>query len=272
MILADAGYAVVLACVVAYYWERMGRSAGGRGFRRVAALGLVMALLYGIMVGSFFGLSPAPDSLLGRLKILDINDIDFMMQMSIIIGCLHLSLANAVVAYRAGDFSAKLQPLGWIAAIFGGLFLWLKPASSIGTVLLLGGLAAVAIFASNRKIDSLKSALLRLLDGLKALSGVSGMFGDILSYLRLFALGLSSASLAITFNQLAEQVREGLPGLGLLLSILVLILGHGINLGLGIISGFVHGLRLNFLEFFKWGIAEEGHLFQPFAKKEVKHE
>ena len=90
-----------------------------------------------------------------------------------------------------------------------------------------------------------------------------------MSYLRLFALGLASASLALTFNQLADQVYQAVPGLGLLLSILILLLGHSINLVLGIISGFVHGLRLNFIEFFNWGIADEGYPFQAFAKKEM---
>ena len=97
---------------------------------------------------------------------------------------------------------------------------------------------------------------------------VSKLFGDVMSYLRLFALGLASASLALTFNQLAAQVQQAVPGLGLLLSFLILLLGHGINLLLAIISGFVHGLRLNFIEFFNWGLSEEGYPFQAFAKKE----
>jgi V/A-type H+-transporting ATPase subunit I len=90
----------------------------------------------------------------------------------------------------------------------------------------------------------------------------------VMSYLRLFALGLASASLALTFNQLAGQVQQAVPGLGLFLSLLILILGHGINLSLGIISGFVHGLRLNYIEFFNWSLPEEGSAFQAFAKKE----
>jgi V/A-type H+-transporting ATPase subunit I len=112
--------------------------------------------------------------------------------------------------------------------------------------------------------------LLRLLDGLAALTNITKIFGDVLSYLRLFALGLASASLAITFNQLAVQVQGAFPGLGLLLGILILILGHSINLGLAIISGFVHGLRLNFIEFFNWGLSEEGYPFRAFAKKEME--
>ena len=92
----------------------------------------------------------------------------------------------------------------------------------------------------------------------------------MLSYLRLFALGLASASLAITFNQLATDVAAAAPGLGLLFKILILTLGHTLNLALAIISGVVHGLRLNFIEFFNWGMDEEGYPFRPFHKKEAE--
>ena len=102
------------------------------------------------------------------------------------------------------------------------------------------------------------------------LTGAMGMFGDVLSYMRLFALGLASASLALTFNDLATQIRDAIPGLGLLLALLLLLLGHAINLGLAIMSGVVHGLRLNFIEFYKWGVPGEGKAFQKFARKEVK--
>ena len=55
-----------------------------------------------------------------------------------------------------------------------------------------------------------------------------------------------------------------------LLALLLLLLGHAINLGLAIMSGVVHGLRLNFIEFYKWGVPGEGKAFQKFARKEVK--
>jgi V/A-type H+-transporting ATPase subunit I len=269
MIMADVGYALVLGGVVAYYWKTMGASPGGRRFRLVAVAGLGATAIYGMMVGSYFGVTPPESSLLHRLRILDVNDIDTMMKVSIIIGCLHLALANGIVAYRAGGLPASGPPLGWIGAIFGGLMLWLGP-QLIGGLLLAAGILMIGIFSSTRPVDSVKSAALRVLDGLVALTSITKMFGDVLSYMRLFALGLSSASLAMTFNQLAGQLQEALPGLGLLLALVVLILGHGINLGLCIMSGFVHGLRLNVIEFFNWGLAEEGSPFRAFAKKEMK--
>ena len=95
-------------------------------------------------------------------------------------------------------------------------------------------------------------------------------FGDVLSYMRLFALGLASASLALTFNDLAAGARNALPGLGVLVGGLILVLGHTLNLALGVMSGVVHGLRLNFIEFYNWGLPEEGMAFRRFARKEVR--
>ena len=277
MILSDAGYALVLAALVLVYWQPMGNNAGGRRFRVLSVVGLVTAVIYGVLVGSYFGAGPEQIPRLGplltRLKVLNINDYGAMMQLSIAIGCLHIACANTVVAIQAGGFAEKAKPLGWIVVILGGWALSLGGGeagstlgSHLGIGLMIGGFLVIFLggFISSRH----QSSVLRLVDGLGGLTGISKLFGDVMSYLRLFALGLASASLALTFNQLADQVHQAVPGLGLLLSILILILGHGVNLLLGIISGFVHGLRLNFIEFFNWGIAEEGYPFQAFAKKE----
>ena len=110
----------------------------------------------------------------------------------------------------------------------------------------------------------------RLLQGLQGLTRFSNAFGDSLSYLRLFALGLASASLASTFNDLAEQVRAAVPGIGLFFGLVIALLGHGLNFVLSLSSGFIHGLRLNFIEFFNWSISEEGYPFKAFARKETR--
>ena len=67
---------------------------------------------------------------------------------------------------------------------------------------------------------------------------------------------------------MAHAVHETLPGLGLLAAGLVLIVGHTLNLLLGLMGAVVHGLRLNLIEFFNWGMREEGELFRPFERKE----
>jgi V/A-type H+-transporting ATPase subunit I len=112
--------------------------------------------------------------------------------------------------------------------------------------------------------------LLRIMDGIFSLKGLLNVFGDVLSYMRLFALGLASASLAMTFNDLAKDAYTSIAGGGLLIAILILLIGHGLNLILSLMSGVVHGLRLNYIEFYNWGQTEEGTPFQTFARKEIK--
>lgn len=273
MILADAGYAVVLALLIGLLWKSMGRTPGGRHFRILACVGLSFAAVYGVLAGSYFGVEPAEGSLLRQFKILDLNNYEAMMKLSIIVGCLHLIVANAIVAVREINISRRAKPLGWIAIILAGLLMYVGAGTAslvhLGIGLGVGGAVTILMLSSDRQVGSIGDALLRLLDGLGSLTNLSKLFGDVMSYLRLFALGLASASLALTFNQLAQQVYEAGITLAVPIALLILVLGHSINLLLAIISGFVHGLRLNYIEFFNWSLSEEGYPFEAFAKKEL---
>jgi V/A-type H+-transporting ATPase subunit I len=197
------------------------------------------------------------------------------MKLSVGIGVLHLVLAHLEQAWLKRDRVAAWAHAGWIAAMLGGFALWL--GGEEGSPRWLGetglwvvglGLLAVFAFASEQAVRDLRGALLRLLDGVRALTGVTRVFGDVLSYLRLFALGLASASLALTFNDLARQAGQ-VQGMGLLFAILILLAGHLLNLLLAVMSGVVHGLRLNYIEFYNWALSGEGYAFQPFKKKET---
>ena len=142
------------------------------------------------------------------------------------------------------------------------------PVERVGWTALSVGFACVFLFSSGRPLASkrLGDWVGRIVDGLLGLTNISKAFGDTLSYLRLFALGLASAQLAVTFNDLAAGAYQ-VPGLGIVLALLILGVGHGVNLLLGIMSGVVHGLRLNCIEFFNWSLTDEGYPFQPFCKK-----
>ena len=279
MIVADAGYGLVLTLLTAYLWRRMGKSAGGRRSRNVLATIAGFTVLYGVICGSYFGVSPSDTSLLGHLKILDAQSQSVMMPLTIIIGVLHLSLANAVSAWLARGSTAALAPLGWIAVMFGGTLasmptfldmseMFATIVTRLGTVVLVGGFVAVFLFSSERPLWTwnIKDHLLRIVDGFKGLTGISGLFGDVLSYLRLFALGLSGGKLSATFNDLGSSAWDS-AGFGVILAIAIVLLGHTLNLLLSIMSGVVHGLRLNCIEFFKWGLPEEGYPFKHVCKE-----
>jgi V/A-type H+-transporting ATPase subunit I len=275
MILGDAGYGALLLAGLLAGWRRLGRSERGRAYR---LLGLSLAgctIAYGALVGSYFGLSPPPGSLLDHVHILSLDDFASMMKLSIIIGVGHITLANAICAYINRGRRTALANVGWIAALVGALTLWLAnmdggAGRQLGIVLMLAGLGLVVLFSSARPVNRPRDHLLRLLGGIASLQKALTAFGDVLSYMRLFALGLASASLAITFNDLARDVFQASPGIGLLGAILILAVGHALNLGLALMSGVVHGLRLNFIEFFNWGLPEEGSAFRRFAREEVE--
>jgi len=276
MILADAGYAAVLGVLLAVYWRRLDQSPIGRRLRTLAAVLVGVALCYGVLVGSYFGVSPPPESLWARFRLLNVRDFDTMMKLAVAIGVLHLALANLQQVILKRCRGTAWAHVGWIGVMLGGFAMWLGNAEgafhwlgSAGRWTLGLGLGAVFVFGSDRPVRDVRSALLWVLDGVKGLSNVTKIFGDVLSYLRLFALGLASASLALTFNDLARQVASEMPGLGLLFAILILLVGHVLNLLLSVMSGVVHGLRLNFIEFYNWALLGEGYPFRPFTKKEA---
>ncbi len=277
MIMADAGYALILAIPLLWFYKRIGRSVGGKRFRSLALMIVIAGFIYGVLTGSYFGYEPGTDTWLGSLRLLPSHDVTWMMLFSLGVGCLHLILANAAAAFSGHTLSSRLKPVGWIAVILAGVLLFVSRGavakstlSDTGIALLALGALLLIFFGSDRPVTSLKAGLLRILEGLSSLTNITKLFGDTLSYLRLFALGLASASLAFTFNSLAGKVRGSLPGFGVLFALLVLLVGHTLNLSLGIISGLVHGLRLNVIEFFNWSLSAEGSPFAAFRKKETK--
>lgn len=270
MILADAGYAAVLGLGVLVFWRRLGGSEGGRRFRPLLVTIIVASLVYGVLVGSYFGIAPPEGSALGRLHILDMGNSQIMMGVAVLVGGLHVVLANVMDARRYRHWPDRLASLGWAGAVGGGLLVGAGAAlpsvavlRSVGAGAIVLGLLLVVGFTAPRE-----KPFKRLLQGLLGLTKISAAFGDILSYLRLFALGLASASLALAFNDMAAGIRDSAPGLGLLLALVVLAFGHSLNLLLGVSSGVIHGLRLNVIEFFNWGLKDEGRLFTPFRRKE----
>ncbi|WP_315854774.1 V-type ATPase 116kDa subunit family protein, partial [Alienimonas chondri] len=279
MIVSDAAYGLVLGVGLFLFWGRLGATRSSRRFRNLA-VGLVsFTVAYGVAAGSYFGLEPPAGSLLDRLRVyVDgrpmTEDRNAMMAISVAIGAAHLTLANLIAAWNSRRSSRLLGHLGWAATIVGG-FLWGAGAmtgaaafADVGQPAVLVGAAFVLLFSSDRPLFSFspKTHALRLVDGAMQIPNLTKAFGDVLSYLRLFALGLASAQLAITFNDLASQsFRAG--GAGVALALVILVAGHGINILLGLMGGVVHGLRLNCIEFFNWSLNDEGYPFRPFTKK-----
>jgi len=114
-----------------------------------------------------------------------------------------------------------------------------------------------------------KNPIINVLGGLWLLYNViTGFFGDILSYIRLFALGVSSAILGFVINSIGSQML-GIPIIGPVIFFVFMLLGHALNIALGALSGFVHPMRLTFVEFFKNADFQgPGIQYKPFGNKQ----
>lgn len=273
MIFSDAGYAIILGAILAFFWKRLGKTVSGQRFRNVLLALTICSLIWGVLVGSYFGMAPSDNSYLSYLKIIDMSNYSAMMLLSILVGVTHIVIANLAQAWSKRKSSTAIACIGWALALIGAVlaFIGFKypsflPGAKAGGFVLMGtGLLAVIFFTSLEK-----PMWKRLLTGFMGLTRVTGMFGDVLSYLRLFALGLASASLAAVFNDLAKQVYHAMPGFKVLFALLIILIGHGINFVLSLMGGCIHGLRLNFIEFFNWSLPEEGTPFKAFSKKKEK--
>jgi V/A-type H+-transporting ATPase subunit I len=129
-----------------------------------------------------------------------------------------------------------------------------KPvAAALGQQCLYGGLSFALVSA----------VIQHRLKGLGEIANMVQVFADVLSYLRLYALSLAGAIMASTFNQ------EG-SALGLFVGFIVILAGHVVNMQLALMGGVIHGLRLNFLEWYHYCFDGGGRLFKPLKKLKLK--
>jgi V/A-type H+-transporting ATPase subunit I len=278
IILADAGYAIILGGLLAVKWKDMSRSRSGRRLRNLFTSIIITSTLYGIVIGSYFGIVLPEGSFLAKLQILNLNDFSTMMKLSIGIGVLHLLIANCFALWKHRQSYIALSNLGWLLVISSSYLLWLSFLKNDQVLsldnflcqLFIFGLTLVICFSTKRKIKSWSDLSLKTFDGVISFYKITKAFGDVLSYMRLFALGLSSASLAVTFNQLAVSASESVPAGGFILFTLIILFGHVLNFILAIMSGVIHGLRLNLLEFYNWSIEGEGYPFEAFKRNQDK--
>ena len=271
MIMSDAMYSFLFGFIVFMFRGKLQKSEAGSRLMKLAYFMSALGIVWGVFIGSYFGASAG--GVLNKIAFIDLNDYNAMMKLSVVIGVTHLIVANVMTAVVNRDSSYALAPLGWASIMGGGLSIWMGStgtlptafAEPIGPGLMIIGALLVFMFTSTRPVKSLKDLLLRMLDGLKAVYNITSAFGDVLSYMRLFALGLSGASLAMTFNSLAMDVLHSSPVTGVLFAGLILLLGHTLNFALCIMSGVVHGMRLNVIEFVNWGLSDEGYPFKAFS-------
>jgi len=198
-------------------------------------------------------------------------DQNQLLKLALAVGFIQIIFGMGVNVYKHVIFTGWLSALskvGWIILLFSLLdILVTKSFLQISGITVWIGVGLIVFFGSP-KDGWLKSFGYGLVD----LYSITGVAGDLLSYIRLFALGVSSAILGLVVNSLALSAK-GVPYIGFVLFVLTLIIGHGANLMLSSLSAFVHPMRLTFVEFYKnTGFLGGGKPYKPLAKEGTSEE
>ena len=193
-------------------------------------------------------------------KMLEEFSGNIILEITLLIGLIHISLSFLRVLRK------NVAGLGWIAFMVGGYLYFPGMLQSTSLVNFMGwvdkGLAAaigLELIYVGLTFAVFAAVIQRGLKGFGEISSIIQIFVDVLSYLRLYALSLAGAIMASTFNQ------EG-GTLGLVFGALAILLGHCINITVGFMGGIIHGLRLNFLEWYHHCFDGGGKLFKPLKK------
>ena len=282
--LGDAGYGLLVLVASIILLKKL--DAESKPYAKLGIYLGAMTIVCGLLTGTFFGidLSQQDWAFLAPVKKLFVNENNYtifgyspMMVVSVIIGLIQVLLGmvlSAVKASRLYGWKYGIGKTSWVVAIISAIICFGLPACGVAlptvvTYILyaLMGICVLGIFFLNSPD---KNIFLNFGTGLWDTYGMAtGLLGDLLSYIRLFALGLTGGVLGGVFNQLAIDLTSSMPwAVRWLPMLLILLFGHGINFGLCMISSFVHPMRLTFVEFFKNANFEGGGKeYEPFRVK-----
>lgn len=233
------------------------------------------AVLVGLCTGSVFGVALAEVPALSKVKDYFVSS-DNLMTFSIVIGLVQIIFGKAVAAYKTKiqkGTKYSIAPFAWVFVILSlalalGLpMLNVQIPAAIATVCY--GIAAVGLVVAYLYNSPGKNISLNFGTGLwNTYNMASGLLGDTLSYIRLFAIGLTGSILGGVFNTLAVSMTDGMNIVArVIVMAIILLLGHAINIALCTISSLVHPLRLIFVEYYKNAEFEGGgKAYEPFKK------
>ena len=271
--MGDMGYGLVLIGASLALKKVLGK---------IAPLGVTLGIattVVGFLFHTFFSMDMLqwtwiPDTVKQIMLPSMIAGYDGTMVLALLVGIVHICLAMIMKTYQATKtkgFANSLGTWGWTLLIVGGVIVGglalmgvMDRALTKWIVIVLGSLSALGIFFLN---DLHRNPLMNFGSGLwDTYNTATGLLGDVLSYLRLYALGLAGAKLGEAFNAIGVQAL-GDGGFGWIAFILIVVIGHVLNIAMCVLGAFVHPLRPNFLEFFKnSGYEGSGRKYNPLQQ------
>ena len=288
MIIGDAGYGVLFLLGAIFAHKKISQKNEPAPLAiKLFYIISIATILWGTITGNWFGAKII--SGLPFLKAMTIPQLatfpelfpemtsdpqQKIMFICFILALVQLGLANIMNFLKDFPTLKSISHLGWLSLTAGLFFLVLNlvlsmPLPSFAIILMVGGLLGVVVFGNQEKGQGFVKGLLTGLGGAFTtfLDSISS-FSNIISYIRLFAVGLASVAIASSFNDIAAPLMKGMT---LPAGLLILLIGHTLNIVMGMLSVIVHGIRLNVLEFSgQLGIEWSGYKYKPFKNNKIK--
>ena len=278
--LGDAGYGILLLLAATLAKSKL--KASYKPYASLMQWLGVAAIIFGSFTGSVFGIALTDanwvsESLKGWY--IKTSDHTTLMILSIALGAIQVFLGMGIDAYNIAKqkgFKYAVEKIAWLVGLISASAAIGLPKIGVvvPTVVLyalygLVGISFLAIFFYN---SPGKNPIINVGGGVwNSFNMATGLLGDLLSYIRLFAIGLTGGMLGGAFNSMATMLSPDIPIVGFLVSFLILIFGHSLNFGLSMLSALIHPIRLTFVEFFKnSGYQGGGKAYSPFKYNQLK--
>jgi len=253
---SEAGYGLLVALLSLLLIKFAKPKRGPLQFLKLFTLLGISTAVLGALIGGWFGFP------LRSLMVLDpLQDPLSFLILALVLGFAQVwfgTLLNLINGIKNKLYLESIFAQGGWLLLLPTLVIYLQTKQSIWGILSLAGAAGIVFFGSPSR-----NPFARFFGGLYSLYGISRYLADVLSYSRLLALGLATSVIAMVVNTLC-QTALGVPWVGWLLAALIFIGGHLFNLGISFLGGFVHSMRLQFVEFFSKFFKSGGKPFKAF--------
>ena len=267
VMLGDAGYGILLTIGALLLAKIIKPAKGMRNLIYVIAMGGISTVFWGIMFGGWFSIDTSGTVFEPLLFSPLDNPIGFVA-MALALGavqiCTGMVLSGVAKWQKGSPLDGILDDFLWVLFFaFGGVLavgmaLGVSVLGDVGLYGMLGSLALVLFTAGRHK----KGFFGKVVGGLGGLYKVIGFVSDLLSYLRLFGLGLATGVIGMVFNEIAGIFTGPI---GVVCAVIVLLVGHTLNVAVNVLGAYVHDSRLQFIEFFSRFYTGEGYLFSPIV-------
>lgn len=269
MCFGDAGYGLLILLAVALFWKKIPAN-----FKSIAWLVIflnISAIVFGALSGNVCGIELIKIEALANFKqYFALSNPNTVFYFAIFLGGVQVLFGQILRIFnrmkRGGGFIYGVSSIGWVTLFISSIVAFITDQTSeIWFYIALGLAGIMIVFFANPKANVFASAGKGLYSVYEMATGV---VGDLISYVRLFAIGLAGAIIAQVFNELALGLSGDIIIVKQLVMAAILIFGHGLNIFISILGAFVHPVRLTFVEFFKNAEFEGGgREFNPLRKK-----